>query len=96
MQSDKKLFHVNIQGYPHKHVVSTEPVAAIALVNLWLYERGHSGDHTILVQEVDPQLLNRRGREQLSELLAEDTAGFAYYDEANGWTLYSVSDDPNP
>jgi hypothetical protein len=91
-----KLFHVNIEGYPCKHVVSTEPVAAIALVNLWLFERKHVGDHTIMVQEVDPQLLNRRGREHLSELLAEDTAGFAYYDEEDGWTIYDVSDDPNP
>jgi hypothetical protein len=90
-----KLFHVNIEGYPCKHVVSTEPIAAIALVNFWLYEREHQGDHTIMVKEVDPQLLNRLERVHLAELLAEGTAGFAYYEPEEGWTLYDVSDDPN-
>jgi hypothetical protein len=95
MQSDKKLFHVNIEGYPHKHVVSTHPMGAIDLANVWLFEHGHTGDHRIMVKEVDPQLLDRRGRQQLAELLELDTAGFAYNDVERGWTLYSVLDDPN-
>lgn len=96
MQSTNKLFEVRIQGYRSRHVVSTEPQAAIALVNFWLFERKHHGDHTILVREVSPHELRPREQKHLTELLAENMVGMAYYDAEVGWTLHSVSDDPNP
>lgn len=96
MRSTNKLFQVRIEGYQSRHVVSTGPQAAIALVNFWLFERKHHGDHAILVREVSRHELPPRERKHLTELLAENMVGMAYYDVKIGWTLYSVSDDPNP
>jgi hypothetical protein len=91
MLSTTKLFHAEIEGYPHMHVFAKGPALAAAQVQAYLYLRKLRAKH-YTIEEAVPQNMSRLQREHLAAAVAMNPIGFGFYDPVEGWEIIDVFD----
>jgi len=91
-----KLYHVDYPGVHCQHVTANNRLEVTTIILAWLTYNKHPHIGQMIISEVDPMELDRKGRAHLAELLAANIVGLATYDEVEGWSVYSVFEAPYP
>lgn len=91
-----KLYHVDYPGVSCQHIVASGRMEVITIMLAWLTHNNHPRTAGIKITEVDPMNLDRKGRQELAELLDTKISGMASYHAEIGWTLHTVFDAPYP